>query len=90
MAKGQHYSRFQKGVIRRFYHYRDGQLVQRLQELVSELALDPTCDRTWKKVGDALGKLELEPPLPQSRVDLVMSSRDVEALAALVGTLTGR
>ncbi|MBZ0171154.1 MAG: hypothetical protein K8E66_02120 [Phycisphaerales bacterium] len=92
MAKGQHLSRYQKGIVRRFYLNRGSILVSRLEELTSDLALaeGKKQDSLWKRVGDTLGKLETEPPIPDSRIETILSNRDVAALAGLVGELHTR
>lgn len=92
MAKGQHLSRYQQGIVRRFYLHRGSILLTRLQELVSDLALaeGTKADTLWKRAGETLGKLETEPPLPKSRIELILSNRDVSGLAKLVGELQTR
>ena len=92
MAKGQHLSRYQQGIVRRFYHHRSAILVTRLQELTSDLALaeGAKADRLWKRAADTLGNLETDPPLPESRIETVTTNRDIEGLARLVGELHAR
>ncbi|MEM7623899.1 MAG: hypothetical protein AAF235_11940 [Planctomycetota bacterium] len=90
MAKGEPLSRYQTGIVKRFYHYRDGQLVMKLQELVSELAMDPASDRLWKRAETTLAKVEIDPPLPAGAVAEALGARSVEKLAELVQTLHAR
>jgi hypothetical protein len=92
MTKGQHLSRYQQGIVRRFYLNRGTILLTRLQELVSDLALaeGKKADTLWKRAGESLGKLETEPPLPKSRIEMILTSRDVSGLARLVGELHAR
>jgi hypothetical protein len=92
MAKGQYLSRYQKGIVRRFYHHRAAIQVTRLQELTSDLALaeGKKADGLWKRAGDTLRKLETDPPIPESRISTLLESRDVAALATLVGELHAR
>lgn len=92
MAKGQHLSSYQRGIVRRFYLNRGSILLGRLQELVSDLALaeGKRADTLWKRAAETLGKVETDPPLPPSRVEKILSDRDVAGLAALVGELHAR
>lgn len=92
MSKGQHLSRYQQGIVRRFYLHRGSIQLTRLQELVSDLALaeGKKADVLWKRAGETLSKMETEPPLPASRIDLILSNRDVSGLARLVGELHAR
>ncbi|USN99363.1 MAG: hypothetical protein H6810_01415 [Phycisphaeraceae bacterium] len=92
MTKGQHLSRYQQGIVRRFYLHRGAILLTRLQELTSDLAIaeGKKADTLWKRAADTLGKLETEPPIPASRVSMILESRDVAGLAQLVGELHAR
>ena len=92
MAKGQHLSRYQQGIVRRFYLNRGTILITRLQELVSDLALaeGKKADTLWKRAEDTLRKLETEPPLPESRIETICTNRDVAALAQFVGELQSK
>lgn len=93
MAKGQHLSRYQKGIVRRFYEHRDTILVTRLQEIVSDLALaetDAARDKLWKRAADALGKIKTDPPLPESRLEKVLGERDLAGVAQLASELQVR
>jgi hypothetical protein len=89
MAKGQPLSRYQQGIVKRFYLHRGSILITRLQELVSDLALaeGKQADRLWKRAEDALRKLETEPPIPDSRIETICGNRDVAGLAQFVGEL---
>lgn len=92
MAKGQHLSRHQQGIVRRFYLHRGSILLTRLQELTSDLAIaeGKKLDTLWKRAADTLGKLETEPPIPASRIETIVGARDVAGLATLVGELHAR
>lgn len=87
MAKGQHLSRTQKGIVNRYYEHLDSQTALKLQELVSELYL---CDdakkreKHWVKAGDLLAKSGAN----KARAEKVLADRDVEALAKLVADST--
>jgi hypothetical protein len=87
MAKGQHLSRYQQGIVRRHYDHADSQTAMKLQELVSELYLaadNKKRTKLWDKAGDLLAKAGAN----QARIDKVMTERSPEALAALVNELT--
>ena len=88
----QHLSRYQKGIIRRFYLHRGSILLNRLQEITSDLAVAEgrRVETLWKRAADTLHKIETEPPIPASRIDAILETRDVAALATLVGELDAR
>lgn len=92
MAKGQYLSSYQRGIVKRFYRHRDTILVTRLQEATSEvyLAEGKAADRLWKKIDETLGKLETEPPVPESRIRQIVDNRDAALLAGLVNELAGK
>lgn len=92
MAKGQHLSRYQQRIVSRFYLHRGTILLTRLAELTSDLAVTEgkKLDTLWKRTADTLGKLETDPPIPQSRIKTIIAGRDVTALAVLVGELHTR
>jgi hypothetical protein len=90
MAKGQHLSGYQSRIVKRFYLHRDAVLIQRLQECVSDLAMNPTSDKLWQKAEKSLRTLTTEPPLDDADIDGPVQGRDLNALASLVGTLAGR
>lgn len=92
MAKGQHLSNYQRGIVRRYYLNRGSILLARLQELVSDLALaeGKRADTLWKRAAETLGKVETDPPLPTSRVEKILNERDIAGLASLVGELHSR
>ncbi len=87
MSKGRDYSKYQHGVIRRFYEHRDTTLLHRLGELASDLALatdEAKAAALWKRVAETLPKAGANP----ARASKIVESRDVAALAALVGELS--
>lgn len=90
MAKGQHLSRYQEGIVRRYYQHRDSTQVQRLEALVSDLAMDPASDKLWDKAGKALAALKLEPPFPPARIEQVVRDRKVASLATLIAEIARR
>ena len=92
MASGQYHTRYQKGIINRFYLHRGTILITRLQELVSDLALaeGKKSDTLWKRAEETLKKVESDPPLPESRIRSICDARDVAALAKFVGELSAK
>ena len=92
MAKGQYHTRYQQGIVRRFYLHRGSILITRLQETVSDIAIaeGKKADTLWKRAENTLRKVESEPPLPASRIETICGNRDVAALAKFVGELEAR
>jgi hypothetical protein len=89
MAKGQHLSRYQQGIVKRYYEHQDTIALTKVAEAASELYLttDPKkADKLWKSVETALAKLVST----NARVKKVLEARDVKGLAALVNDLSGR
>lgn len=82
MAKGQHLTKYQKGVVNRYYEHKDTIYATKLAEAVSELYLcdDPKkANRLWKAAETALGNLGV----PKATIAKVVEQRDVKALAEL-------
>jgi len=80
MSKQDH-SKYQRDVIGRYYHNLDTIMLQKLQELVTELYLakdGPREDRLWQRAAKAMAKLKIPPALQQH----IMRRRQVEILAA--------
>ena len=78
MAKN--HSRYQQGVINRYYENLDTIMLQKLQELVTELYLarnGPSEDKLWVRVDKAMVKMKI----PKSIMEHIMVKRDVELLA---------
>jgi hypothetical protein len=80
MAGGQEYSRYQRGVINRYYEHADTIALQRLSEIVSDLYLAEggKAMQLWKSAGAALEKLA---PAGDPRVAKVLKEKSVTALA---------
>ena len=77
------FSKHQQNLIRRYYENLDTIMLQKLQELVTELYLakdSPAEDRLWTRAHKALTKLKIKPDL----IDHIMQKRSVETLAANV------
>ncbi len=74
------YSKHQHEVIDRYYQNLDSIMLQKLQELVSELYLakdGPKEDRLWERVEKAMVKLKT----PKTISEYIMRKRQVEILA---------
>ena len=74
------YSDYQKKVISKYYDRLDVLMLQKLQELVSELYLadtDAKRNRLWERVHKAMLNLNL----PTALVEHIMGKKDVEILA---------
>ena len=86
MAKGQHLSAHQRGIVKRYYENRDSIMAQKLGELVSELYLaeGKKADGLWTRVRTALENMKVEP----KKIEAVVGGRDLEKLARLVGELS--
>ncbi len=88
MARGQHLTRHQKGIVNRYYEHRDTIMLAKLGEAVSELYLcdsEAKAKRLWTSVETALKNLKV----PAARADRIVASRDVKALANLLQELQG-
>ncbi len=86
MARGQHHSAHQRGIIKRYYENKDTIMYHKLGELVSELYLcenPKKAERIWKRVERALLNMAVEKTLVQH----LMEDRSVEALAEVVSEL---
>lgn len=88
MAKGQHLSRYQTGIVKRYYNNLDGITLTKLSELVSDLAVGEegkAAEKLWKKAAELLVKSGVEP----EKIAALQDSRSVAGLAQLVGLLAG-
>jgi len=86
MAKGQHLSAYQKGIVKRYYEHKDTLATQKLGEIVSELYLctdEKKAGRLWDRAAKALTNAGAN----KVRVERLMRSRDVERLAEIVNEL---
>ncbi len=79
MAK-QDYSEHQQRIINKYYNHLDTIMLQKLQELVSELYLadtDAKRKRLWERVHKAMINLQIPPDI----VEHIMARKDVKILA---------
>ena len=87
MAKGQHLSRHQEGIVKRYYRNLDTITLAKLGELVSDICLCTDAkklDKMWERARVALEKIDSKDPAIQR----VLATRDVKGLAALVNKLS--
>ncbi|WP_165065539.1 hypothetical protein [Paludisphaera rhizosphaerae] len=82
------YSPYQKKIIDRYYRNFDAIAFQKLSELTTELYLaeGKQKDRLWKRVEEALRKLEF----PESRIVHLMDKRDPQLLVGILKELDGK
>lgn len=86
MAKGQDLSRYQQGIVRRYYDNLDTITLTKLSEAVSDLYVCDDAEKAaklWTTVHGALKKT----PADQMKVGQIIASRDIEKLAKLVNDL---
>jgi alcohol dehydrogenase class IV len=79
MAKKE-YSAYQKQLIKDYYQNMDTIMLQKLQELVTELYLNENKtkkDKLWARVDNAMQKLNI----PKSIAANIMAKKDVKILA---------
>lgn len=82
MAKGQHLTKYQKGIVNRYYEHKESINATKVAETVSELYLcdDPKkAARLWKTAELALTNLGV----PPAKIAPVVARKDVKALAEL-------
>jgi len=83
------YSRYQQGIIKRYYEHFDNIQLTRLGELVTELYIAKDTageDKLWSRVVDILKKLKV----PPQQADQIMRSRRVELLARHLNDWLGK
>lgn len=87
MARGQHLSRYQQGIVRRYYEHLDTITVTKLAEASGELFLcadAKKAEKLWQTVARALDKTAAS----DAQVKRILDARDIKALAELVGKLS--
>src|SRR3954463_12522272 len=88
MSKGQYLTPHQQGIVKDYYGQRDTIFVGKLSTIVSDLALtkDPKeTGRLWAKAKEFLAKTSAN----QTRVAKLLSEKNLEELARVVGELSG-
>jgi len=88
MAKGQHLTPYQKGIVRRYYEHLDTLTLQRLQEIVSDLYLadEKAAAKLWDRARQALERAKVEP----AQIERSVGRRDLKELARLVGEMAAK
>lgn len=87
MAKGQHLSSYQKGIVNRYYQHLDGIAITRISEAVGELYLTTDkkkIEKLWMSVEKALEKTAAG----DAAVKEILTTRNISKLAELVGKLS--
>jgi len=83
-------SKYQEGIVSRYYDHLDTIMLQKLGELVTDLYLADTIskqDRLWQRAQQAMTKLKVPPAI----INHIMEKRDIEILAKnLQDWLTGK
>ena len=77
---------YQQSIVKRYYRNLDALALQKLGELVSELALcdsEKKADRLWERTSKALKNAGLKP----EEIESLVASRNVAALAQVVTKL---
>ncbi|QDV23925.1 hypothetical protein [Aureliella helgolandensis] len=82
MSSGKNFSRFQQGVIKRYYDNRDSIALQRAQELVTELYL--TEGKKREKVWDSLVKNMEKAGVPAAHIAHLREQDKPELVAQLL------
>jgi hypothetical protein len=87
LAKGQHLSAYQQKIVKRYYEHIDTISITKVAEAATELYLctDPKkAEKLWASVEKALEKTAAS----DAAIQRVLKTRDVKALAELVGKLS--
>ncbi len=86
MAKGQNFTPYQKGIVKRYYENKEDLSSQKLGEIVSDLYLETNAakiKRLWASAESALLSLGAN----KARVDKIVAEKNLPALAKLVEEL---
>jgi hypothetical protein len=77
----QEYTKFQQKIISRYYDNLDTMMLQKLQELVTELYLAGT-DKEREKLWDRAHKAMVQLKIPPEIITKIIAAKKVETLAA--------
>jgi len=82
------YTKYQQGIIKRYYEHADQIQLQRLGELVGDLYLaeGKKKDKLWQAAAKAMQVLKV----PKDRIDHLVTQKNPELLAKLVQELQGK
>ena len=86
MAKGQHFTPYQKGIVNRYYQNKDTLATQKLGEVVSDLYLE-TDPKKQTRLWDSANTALLNAGANAARVKKIVEERNLKALAELAGEL---
>lgn len=87
MASGRDFSKTQKKIINRYYEHVDTIKLTKLSETVTELYLADSpkkAEKLWKTAETALSRVDDA----DGRVAKILETKNIEALAKLVGELS--
>lgn len=87
MSKGQHLSKYQQGIVRRFYEHKGGIHVTKLLEITSDLAVctdEKAAGKLWARAREYMEKLGVEP----ATIEKIAGAKNIKALGELVGKLS--
>lgn len=81
-------SAYQERVIRNYYKNQDTIMLQRVGDLVTDLYLSEgkSRDRLWKRIAEALAKLEV----PEKRIKALVATDDPAKVADLLRQLLSK
>jgi hypothetical protein len=86
----QDFSRYQRGIVNRYYEHKDTIHATKLGEIVGDIAIetDPKkLDRLWKSVGEYLAKCGVDP----ATVSAIVPPRNLKLLGEAAGAImTGK
>lgn len=80
MGKQPFLTRHQQGIVKRYYEHADSRVLQGLQELVGDLALESDGakrEKLWQKARTLLASTTLDP----AKAEALLTSKNVERLA---------
>jgi len=87
MAKGQHLSHHQKGIVRNYYEHQNTIFTTKLATIVSDLAVCASpaeSGKLWARAAELLLKCQVDAP----SVAKIRADKNLEALARIVGDLS--
>ena len=86
MAKGQHLTPYQRGIVKRYYENKDTLMTQKLGDIVSDLYVctdEKKARRLWKSARTAL----INAGVHENRAAKITEARDLDKLAEILNEL---
>lgn len=80
MAKQQNLTKYQQGIVSRYYEHKEGLNLSKLQELVTELYLAESAkakDKLWERAEAAMKSAQVASPV----IAKILAGRDVKLFA---------